>query len=685
VSEARSFKPFPDVIGHYQLIEPIGSGGFSDVFRAESGSGKRVALKLFRNELADSIDLERYRREVQTLRIEHPNIIRYLDSGEVTIAGEQRHWLVMEYVEGETLKKQLKAVGGKLSPVRARAIARQVALGLEALHAEGVVHRDLKPGNIHLGSDDVVRLLDFGVVSLLDTTTITLIPPGTLAYAAPEQLRAESCVSIDLYALGVVLYEMLAGRRPFRGTDAEVYGAILQEEPEPVRAHNPEVPFELDALVMRLLEKEPIKRPASAREVAEALRPQIAVAEPGAAPRRYDRSLEPRVYARVGVRDVGAFAQACLRSAEPTGVVVGVTEKYAIAAARRATNSTNIEFLVDPLVPRMGFLGFTRTKTLREMTYSPDGIEPFQAADFKSQADAKEFVRKVLAEQDMRGVSRLYAPALAIRGSDDRTISTNAKLIDFAVTESAVYHKKVIAQVPLNLEAVATESARIELVNRLRRADPDEWWLMLNPLRPGSDIGELAAALRFALLLQETGSRSVITRAGILRHLFLAFGVGGVEVGLGRLNGFRFSHWEQEGGPGYVPPLFEFGSLLSALPQDLTRAILAAGVLPETECPCRSCRDAASIEERTSPAATAEHNAYVLHEERLELAGVAPAMRVSRLRERVDGALAWEKRLRHEKIVTGEAFKHLRVWIELMDLVGEELLESDQLRRRQAS
>ena len=88
---------------------------------------------------------------------------------------------------------------------------------------------------------------------------------------------------------------------------------------------------------------------------------------------------------------------------------------------------------------------------------------------------------------------------------------------------------------------------------------------MLNPLRPSSDIGELATALRFALLLQETGARSIVARAGILRHLFCAFGVGGVEVGLGRLNGFRFSDWEQEGGPGYTPPYFEFPSLLSAL------------------------------------------------------------------------------------------------------------------------
>jgi hypothetical protein len=220
-------------------------------------------------------------------------------------------------------------------------------------------------------------------------------------------------------------------------------------------------------------------------------------------------------------------------------------------------------------------------------------------------------------------------------------------------------------------------------VNRLRRGDPNEYWLMLNPLRPSSDIGELSTALRFALLLQETGARSVVGRAGILRHLFLAFGVGGVEVGLGRLNGFRFSDWEQEGGPGYTPPYFEFPSLVSALSRDLARAVLESGVLPETDCPCRACQEAATVDERLEM--TPEHNAYVIRLEQLELAGVAPALRVARLQERIAGALAWERRLRRDDILTGAVLKHLRVWPQVIELVADELLDERPLRRRAAS
>lgn len=676
--------PFLPDVGGFRLLGKIGFGGFADVYEAER-EGKRYALKLFRSDLADTIDAERYRREVKTLQIEHPNLVRYIDSGEVAVAGGERHWLAMELLAGRTLKAELKAAGGALPIARAREIARQAALGLSALHEHGAVHRDFKPGNVHLGDDGVVKLLDFGVVSLLDTTTITVAGrvPGTLAYAAPEQLRDECGVSIDLYALGVVLYEMLTGQRPHRGDAAQLYAAILTEEPEPVRAHNPLVPHELDELVMSLLAKEPMDRPASARELAAAMHPQIAVAEPAPLVGRYPRDAEPRVYARVGVRDVASFTQACLRGYEPNGVVVGVTEKHAIASARRATNGTTMDFVVDPLVPRLSFLSFTRTKTLRDLEYSPGGVEPFQAADFKSRDDAKAFVRKVLGDQDARGATRLFAPALAMRGADDRLVAVNAKLLDFAVAESSVFGKKVIAQVPLALESIATTEAQTDLVNRLRRGDPDEYWLMLNPLRPSSDIGELATALRFALLLQETGARSIVGRAGILRHLFLAFGIGGVEVGLGRLNGFRFSDWEQEGGPGYTPPYFEFPSLVSALSRDEARAVLESGLLPESECPCRACQEATSIKERLDM--TAEHNAYVMHQDRVELAGIAPTVRVARLQERIAGALDWERKLRRDEVLTGAVLKHLRIWPQVIELVGDELLNERPMRRRAAS
>jgi hypothetical protein len=679
VSELPSFGE----LAGFRIIRLIDDGGFGDVYEAER-DGQRYALKVFRNQLADSVDIERFRREVRVLKeLEHANLVRYVDSGEVVVADRVRHWLAMELLTGHTLRKELEA--GALPIARAYEIGRQIALGLAALHERNIVHRDLKPSNVHIGGDGVVRLLDFGVVSLLDTTTITVAGrvPGTLAYAAPEQLRNESTVSIDLYALGVVLYEMLTGRRPHRGDAAALYPAILQEEPEPPRAFNPQIPRELEELVMSLLEKEALDRPASASEVAEALKPPISVAGGAQANRRYARSAEPRVYARVGVHDVGAFTQACLHGYLPTGVVVGVTEPAAISPARRAANGTGMEFAVDPLVPRMSFMGFSRTKSLTKLAYSPAGLEPHQAIDFKANEEAKEFVRAVLREQDERGTSRLFAPALAIRSADDRAIATNAKLLDYALAEEGVFRKPIAAQVPVSLEVICTVDAQTELANRLRRGEPDEHWLMLDPLGPPGQVGEAFFALRFALLLQETGRPSIVARAGYLRHLLLAFGVAGVEVGLGRLDGVRFADYQRDGGPGYIPPRFEFPRLLCALPRDRAAAILEAGVLPESDCPCRSCQEATSVAEKLE--ATAEHNAYVLHTEQLAHAGVAPAERVNRLHAAIETALAWERQLRREGLLSGPTLKHLRVWPEVIERGQAEFLGEGRMRRRAAS
>jgi serine/threonine protein kinase len=678
-----SEQPLLGEIAGFRLIRLIGEGGFGDVYEAER-NGQRLALKLFRGELADSVDRKRFLREITVLReLEYLHLVRYVDSGEAQLGPSTRRWLAMELLEGQTLHQELQAAAGQLAPARASEIARQVALGLAALHERGIVHRDLKPRNIHIGADGIVRLLDFGVVSMLDTTTITVAGrvPGTLAYAAPEQLRNQALVSIDLYALGVVIYEMLTGRRPHHGDAASLYGAILYEEPEPPRAFNPAVPRELEQLVMSLLEKEPMDRPASALAVVEALRPKITVAEPTPQVRRYSREVEPRIYVRVGTADVGAFTQACLRGYEASGIVVGVTEGTAIAPARRATAHSEMEFLVDPLVPRLGFLGHARTKSLRQLDYSPPGLEPYQAPDFKAHETAKQFVRKVLLDQDERGADRLFAPALPIRSDDDKTIALNAKLIDYAVTERSTFaNKPIAAQVPVSLELICTTDARTELANRLRRGEPDEYWLLLSPLTSQSDVGALSAALRFALLLQETGARSVLARAGDLRRLFLAFGVGGAEVGLGRLVGFRFSDWEHTGGPGYIPPRFEFPSLLCALPRDLARAVLASGLLPESDCPCRSCQEAGSLEVRLE--ASSEHNAHVVHEERLAYAGAAPAARVRRLQELIENAAAWGRQLRREEDLRGLNLKHLAIWSELIELDGAELLAETRMRRR---
>jgi serine/threonine-protein kinase len=266
-------------IDRYRIVEPLGSGGMARVYRAQDVErGQDCALKvLFGHCAADRRLVERLRREAMAVTtIAHPNVVRVYEFG-ASPAGVC--YLAMELLRGESVAKALEA-SGPFAPLRATAVLRGVAEGLGAAHALGFVHRDLKASNVILvpsssgNSGDVARIVDFGLVGVVgpaagDLTQLTRAGEiyGTPASMAPEQISGlPAVVQTDLYALGVLAYEILSGQAPFRGTVAHVLAQHLTREPPPLSAAGG-----LDALVRRLLEKEARRRPTSAAEVVREL------------------------------------------------------------------------------------------------------------------------------------------------------------------------------------------------------------------------------------------------------------------------------------------------------------------------------------------------------------------------------------------------------------------------------
>jgi len=258
-------------LGPYEIVAAIGAGGMGEVYRArDTRLGRDVAIKVLPGEFAsDPERLRRFEREAKaTASLSHPNILDVHDVG--TFEGVP--YLVEELLEGESLKERLER-GGLPVPEAVR-IACEVAKGLAAAHGKGIVHRDLKPGNVFLTSDGRVKVLDFGLAKLVGTVplgeaeTLTKAPSattdfgsvmGTVAYMAPEQARGQPVDRrTDVFAFGVVLYEMLSGERPFVGaTGTDVVAAILKEEAPPLPVS---VSPELSAVVVRCLAKDPAER-----------------------------------------------------------------------------------------------------------------------------------------------------------------------------------------------------------------------------------------------------------------------------------------------------------------------------------------------------------------------------------------------------------------------------------------
>ena len=271
------------LLGRYEVVSLLGVGGMGEVYRARDTELERdVAVKVLPDAASgDPAWLERFRREARALsRLSHPNILEIFDAG----SDDGIRYVVTELVEGRTLRDHLEH--GRLQIRKAVAIADAIARGLGAAHAQGVVHRDVKPENVMLTSDGRVKVLDFGIASLhepepaaIDATEAQTVTSagtllGTIGYMAPEQVRGETAdARSDVFAVGCVLYEMLTGRRAFeRATPAATLAAIMHEEPEPLGALVPDLPSSLARVVMRCLEKEPGERFQSAADIAFALR-----------------------------------------------------------------------------------------------------------------------------------------------------------------------------------------------------------------------------------------------------------------------------------------------------------------------------------------------------------------------------------------------------------------------------
>jgi eukaryotic-like serine/threonine-protein kinase len=266
--------------GRYETGEKLGTGGMSNVYKATDRILERtVAVKILAEHLSDDERfVARFRREALAVaKLIHPNIVQVYDTG----VDEGRHYIVMEYVEGRS-GAQILQRHGPVEPEIAAEIGAQACAGLDYAHRRGIIHRDVKPGNLMVvggpvgGGEMTVKLTDFGIARAIEQTRITQVGSvvGTAAYLAPEQVRGEEATpATDVYALGVVLYQFLTGRLPYEGSSlAELAVRQQNEKPLPPDTYNSEVPQTLGAAVLRALEGDPNRRYASADELAAGLR-----------------------------------------------------------------------------------------------------------------------------------------------------------------------------------------------------------------------------------------------------------------------------------------------------------------------------------------------------------------------------------------------------------------------------
>lgn len=262
-----------DQLDHYQLERVVARSGMATLYYARDlRTGTPVAIKVPHPEVESDPGLfDRFRREESIgIKVDHPGVVKVFEN-----VDRSRVYMVMEWVEGRLLRELIAE--HQIAPERAVRITVAICDALEHLHAHGVVHRDLKPENVMIGEDDRIKLIDFGIAANAGSRRLTFAnfssTLGTPDYIAPEQVKGKrGDARTDIYALGVMLYEMLTGKVPFRGANPfTVMNERLLNDPEPPRHLNPDISPQMQEIILRALERDPLNRYHSAKELSHDL------------------------------------------------------------------------------------------------------------------------------------------------------------------------------------------------------------------------------------------------------------------------------------------------------------------------------------------------------------------------------------------------------------------------------
>lgn len=660
-------------INGYKIVDFLGEGGFGSVYKAEK-DGRYFAIKIFReayilNEFKKGDD-NRITREIAVMqKVRHPFLVDYIEHFFEKVLDVPQIFLVMEYIKGETLRKEIK----KGMVKNAEGIFVKVLEGLRALHAKNIIHRDLKPENIIVQTSGDIKILDYGLAKLIDYTSITSTGNilGTFAYMSPEQITDSKHIDYrsDFYSAGMIFYEMVTRQRPFNAILVpELIDKIKNEPPTPPRKWNRGIGNRHENIILKLLEKEPYKRYTAIDDILFELSPKNVS-------QQVSFDLSPRFILRT-YNEKSALENFIKDHPERKLYInFPVNHQFQQKGLLGISQKDGIVTLFDPATIRLAYDTYTDVKGLCQLPYCPVDytiITPGYLSSYKKQ---KEYVKTVIDEQVKLKADILTSPyhyshntnmvPTARRNPVAEWFDLDVKLlkeaIDYRNNSSTFQGKPLYAGICINAVSLTDSQYKNELLNTYASMGCDGFIVYADGISKGTTEITLYHYITTLLELQKYTRKPVI--AGRLDTLGLGLvcaGIAGFTSGSARFESFYEDLYKEATEAYNMYERYYFPELLGTIaitrkdPVRLQQIVQIIGT-----CGCRYCNGKA-VPDLIKSQNTKLHFLELIHQEVDNIRAVDPVKRIDYFLSRVKKAINNYKKL--PAVFKPNEYNHLDRW-----------------------
>lgn len=662
-----------NTIGGYLVKGPLGQGTFGQTWLVEK-DGINYALKLFKNEMIRSHqDIKRIHREIQALKqVNHPNVVKYIDDGVHTEGFDNYRYLVMEYAEGEPLRSFIER-SGKLTVSQAQRIGLQLLQGIEAIHNTGLLHRDLKPDNIFITRLGDVRILDFGLVKILDASTLTAtgVPMGTYAYMAPEQLQDSKNIDhrADLYSLGAILFHMITGRLPLEiHSLVEAPYKILNEVPPFASSLNPITPNKLDNIIATLLEKQQHRR----RYTINSLYSELSSLNDRAIPApSADLSLKflPRL-----LHNERSLIEEYSKSNNLDGIVFPANFFPKYSKVFTHVRDSGGFTMIDPVTYRLAYSKFSNVQSLVNLPYALSSFTKEKPEDFIDLSSIQKRAKSSMDWQLQQNPTVLVSPFHFLANVNDPWLEIDLKVFNECrkYLEDIGENRPLYSGISIQIESVSDDLNPIRLVNQYTRIQADGYLLMFDIKLDTFNKSHYYSFGKIVSMLGDVYKPIVLSRVNDFALGLMSFGATALSSGIGFIEDFKESILIEEGGGFYMKPRYYIPQLLTSYSDKAVKDIFEPAIGKELACNCPYCKGSTDAEYLLNQNVSKGH---YLWQKQKQVALLSQMDRPERLRwfiQSVEEATDLVQKLKRATKSRNLSYDHFKYWIESITQIEQE-------------